>query len=59
VVASGDWLVPWLNGAEHLSKPPLIYWLIAGSVKLFGANEWRRAFLRAGAVGRWLRSTGP
>jgi 4-amino-4-deoxy-L-arabinose transferase len=38
---SGDWWVPRYSAAEtHLAKPPLTYWLIAGSVKLFGRNEW-------------------
>lgn len=37
---SGDWLVPTLNGFEHFQKPPLIYWLTALSIRVFGANEW-------------------
>jgi 4-amino-4-deoxy-L-arabinose transferase-like glycosyltransferase len=40
MAASGDWLVPRFNGIEHLSKPPVTYWLIAASIKLFGVNEW-------------------
>src|SRR5437867_5711825 len=40
MVASGDWLVPRFNGIEHLSKPPVTYWLIAASLKAFGVNEW-------------------
>ena len=26
---SGDWLVPRLNGVEHLEKPPLATWAMA------------------------------
>ncbi len=39
--ASGDWLLPRLNGELYLAKPPLLYWLGAASAHLFGAaNEW-------------------
>lgn len=40
MAAGGSWLVPHLNGFEHLSKPPLTYWAIAASIRLFGATEW-------------------
>lgn len=36
----GSWLVPHLNGFEHLAKPPLIYWFTAICLKVFGHNEW-------------------
>jgi 4-amino-4-deoxy-L-arabinose transferase-like glycosyltransferase len=39
MAASGDWLTPRINGFPHLSKPPLTYWSIAASLKLFGVNE--------------------
>jgi 4-amino-4-deoxy-L-arabinose transferase-like glycosyltransferase len=40
MLLSGDWLTPRLNGFKHLHKPPLTYWVTAGSMKLFGINEW-------------------
>ena len=40
MAASGDWLMPRLNGFEHLQKPPLLYWTTALSFRLFGVNEW-------------------
>lgn len=40
MAASGDWLMPRLNGFEHLQKPPLLYWATALSLRLFGVNEW-------------------
>jgi len=40
MAVSGDWLTPRLNGISHFHKPPLSYWLIAGGIKLLGANEW-------------------
>ncbi|MHA3775362.1 glycosyltransferase [Verrucomicrobiota bacterium sgz303538] len=40
-MASGSsWLVPHLNGFEHFQKPPLLYWLTATSLHVFGVNEW-------------------
>ena len=30
-----DWMVPHVNGRIRLEKPPLAYWLAAGSFKLF------------------------
>ncbi len=37
---SGEWMQPRLFGIDYLRKPPLFYWLTAGSMKLFGRNEW-------------------
>lgn len=39
MVTSGDWLVPTLNHKPFYDKPPLFYWLVAGSFGLFGMNE--------------------
>lgn len=40
MLRSGDWVVPHFQGQPHLTKPPLIYWLTALNLKLFGVNEW-------------------
>ena len=40
MIETGDWLVPHLWYLPHLDKPPMTYWLVAGSMKLFGQNEW-------------------
>ncbi len=40
MVASGDYLTPRLNGVKYFEKPPLVYWLEAGAIRLFGVNEW-------------------
>ena len=37
---SGDWVTARLVGIPYLEKAPLIYWLIAGCFKLFGAYDW-------------------
>jgi len=41
MLASGDWLLPTVDGEHpHLTKPPMIYWAVASSFRLFGINEW-------------------
>ncbi|MCX7627557.1 MAG: glycosyltransferase family 39 protein [Methylophilaceae bacterium] len=41
MLASGDWLIPTLNGQLYISKPPLLYWLAAIPATLFGSTaEW-------------------
>jgi len=38
---SGDWVVPYFNGALRLQKPALPYWTIAVLAKTFGPlDEW-------------------
>jgi hypothetical protein len=40
MIETGEWLVPHFWYLPHLDKPPMTYWLVAGSMKLFGQNEW-------------------
>ncbi len=40
MLTSGDWVTARLDGVPYLEKAPLIYWLIAGSFKIFGAADW-------------------
>ncbi len=40
MVASGDWVKPTVFGLGYLRKPPLFYWLTAGSFRLLGENEF-------------------
>src|SRR5579871_6233311 len=40
MLTSGDWVTARLDGVAYLEKAPLIYWMIAGSFKLFGAYDW-------------------
>jgi 4-amino-4-deoxy-L-arabinose transferase-like glycosyltransferase len=34
----GSWVVPTLQGEPYLDKPPLMYWLVALSYRLFGVS---------------------
>ncbi|MEW6386431.1 MAG: glycosyltransferase family 39 protein [Thermodesulfobacteriota bacterium] len=36
---SGQWLLPFLNGARYLDKPPLLYWLNLLAYQIFGVSE--------------------
>jgi 4-amino-4-deoxy-L-arabinose transferase-like glycosyltransferase len=40
MLTSGDYVTARLDGIPYLEKAPLIYWLIAGSFKVFGATDW-------------------
>jgi 4-amino-4-deoxy-L-arabinose transferase-like glycosyltransferase len=38
---TGEWVVPYVGGEPYLRKPPLVNWMIAGSIRLCGVrNEW-------------------
>ena len=39
MVESGDYVTPRLNYVKYYEKPPLFYWITAGSLILFGQNE--------------------
>lgn len=36
----GDFITPRLNYVKYYEKPPLFYWVTAGSLALFGQHEW-------------------
>jgi 4-amino-4-deoxy-L-arabinose transferase-like glycosyltransferase len=40
ILASGDWVIPHLNGLVYIEKPPLQYWATAISEAVFGQNDW-------------------
>jgi 4-amino-4-deoxy-L-arabinose transferase-like glycosyltransferase len=40
MVLRGEGITPTLNGAPYLNKPPLLYWLIAASISVFGSSEF-------------------
>ena len=40
MLESGDFVTPRLNYVKYFEKPPLFYWLTAGSMALFGQKEW-------------------
>jgi 4-amino-4-deoxy-L-arabinose transferase-like glycosyltransferase len=40
MAVSGDWVTLHVNGIRYLEKPPLPYWLVAISFRLFGFNTF-------------------
>ena len=40
MLASGDWITPHLNYVKYFEKPPLTYWLVSLSFKLFGVSAF-------------------
>jgi 4-amino-4-deoxy-L-arabinose transferase-like glycosyltransferase len=35
-----DFVTPYVDGIRFFDKPPLMYWLAAGSMHLFGVHDW-------------------
>jgi 4-amino-4-deoxy-L-arabinose transferase-like glycosyltransferase len=35
-----DFVTPYINGIRFFDKPPLMYWMAAGSMHLFGVHDW-------------------
>jgi 4-amino-4-deoxy-L-arabinose transferase-like glycosyltransferase len=54
MLASGNYLTTYLNGALRFDKPILIYWLQALSVSSFGLNEFALRFPSALAATLWV-----
>src|SRR5436853_6740161 len=50
MLVADRWVVPVLNGQDYLDKPPLFYWLVMASYRVFGVHDWS-ARLVAGAIG--------
>ncbi|MBV8773854.1 MAG: glycosyltransferase family 39 protein [Deltaproteobacteria bacterium] len=50
MLASHNFIIPHLNYVPYLEKPPLLYWLTAGSMKLFGVNEFAARFVNGAAA---------
>jgi len=39
MLTSGDWVTARLDGIPYFEKSPLIYWMIAGAFRIFGATD--------------------
>lgn len=40
MLVRGDFVTPTLNYVKYFEKPPLLYWVNAGSMAIFGQNEF-------------------
>lgn len=50
MLLSGDWLTPRLDGLPFFHKPPLLHWLQAMSMAVFGVTPWAARLVPAGAA---------
>lgn len=51
MIASGNWIVPRLDGVRYFEKPVMGYWLNAVSILLFGQNPFAVRFPSALSAG--------
>ena len=69
MLATGDFVVPRLNGLPYFEKPPLLYWANAASIRLLGRTPGAArlptrlagigtALLVVAAAGGWRRRAG-
>jgi 4-amino-4-deoxy-L-arabinose transferase-like glycosyltransferase len=35
-----DYVTPYIDGIRFFDKPPLMYWMAAGSMRIFGIHDW-------------------
>lgn len=52
----GSWIIPHLDGVPYIEKPPLLYWLMALSFKVFGVGTWQARLPDSAAA--WLTVLG-
>lgn len=50
MLQSGNYIIPHLNGLPYIEKPPLLYWLMAGSEALFGRTAFAARLVPAGSM---------
>lgn len=57
-LATNHWVIPHLDSVPYLEKPPLLYWFLAGSFKLFGKTVLAARLVPALSgvltVGAWI-----
>lgn len=51
MLVTHNYIIPHLNFVPYLEKPPLLYWLIAISYKLFGINTFAARLIPAASAG--------
>ena len=52
MIETGDYVSPSFNANPRFNKPPLTYWVVAISYKIFGVSEWsERLPIVLGAMG--------
>jgi 4-amino-4-deoxy-L-arabinose transferase-like glycosyltransferase len=56
MLVTGDWVTPRLDGVAYLEKPPLYYWPMMISYRIFGVHDWaaRIPFAACAMALAWL-----
>jgi 4-amino-4-deoxy-L-arabinose transferase-like glycosyltransferase len=44
MIVTHDWITPHYDGLPYLDKPTVLFWMIAGSFRVFGITEWSARF---------------
>ncbi len=57
MLTANEWIVPTLQGAPYLDKPPLFYWLVMLSYAIFGYHDWAARLIPALAMHASVLST--
>jgi len=55
--ASGNWLLPTVNGFPRVQKPPLVYWTMLVSTAVLGESEFAMRLPNALATIGWIFAT--
>src|SRR5437870_117609 len=50
MMVRGEWIIPYLDGEPYLDKPPLFYWLVGISYRIFGVHNWSARLVPALAI---------
>jgi Dolichyl-phosphate-mannose-protein mannosyltransferase len=50
MLVRGEWIIPYLQGEPYLDKPPLLYWLVNLSYRVFGLHNWAARLIPALAI---------
>ena len=40
MLTGGHWITPFANGIRYAQHPPLLYWTVAASFRVFGVSDW-------------------
>lgn len=40
MLVRNDYVTPYINGVRFFDKPPLMYWMAAASMRVFGIHDW-------------------
>src|SRR5205809_4836587 len=57
MLAAGTWMVPVFHGQPYYDKPPLFYWLVMLSYRVFGVHDWAARLVSSTAAAACVLAT--